>query len=52
MDYEEGRQGGTWLAMHRNGKITALLNVLKPLDQVVECEKTRGNFTTLVCDIM
>lgn len=43
MDAEEGREGGTWLAMHTKGKVVALLNALKPLDdEVVEAKKPRG----------
>jgi uncharacterized protein with NRDE domain len=42
MDFEEGKEGGTWLAMNTSGKVAALLNVLKPIDQTIEKRKPRG----------
>lgn len=43
-DQMEGRQGGTWLAMNRNGKIAALLNILQPADETHPDKKGRGFF--------
>ncbi|XP_054724669.1 transport and Golgi organization protein 2 homolog [Uloborus diversus] len=31
MDFEEGKQGGTWLAMNTNGQVASLLNLLRPV---------------------
>lgn len=42
MDLERGREGGTWFAMDRNGRIGALLNVLQPIDQVNPGKRHRG----------
>lgn len=43
---QRGREGGTWLAMNRDGRIGALLNVLKPLDEVNPGKKHRGESPT------
>ena len=47
MDLEKGREGGTWLAMHKtSGKIGILLNVLQPIENLVLGKKHRGRMTT------
>ena len=45
MDLQRDREGGTWLAMNRDGRIGALLNVLKPLDKPSQGRKNRGQLT-------
>lgn len=42
MDFAQGREGGTWLAMNTNGKVAALLNVLRPRVYEVEKRRPRG----------
>lgn len=42
MDMEPGREGGTWLAVSKTGKIASLLNVLQPDDEIYADKKGRG----------
>ncbi|CAL1271548.1 unnamed protein product [Larinioides sclopetarius] len=42
MDLEPGKEGGTWLAMSKKGKIGALLNILQPDDEILPGKKGRG----------
>ena len=42
MDLEKNREGGTWFAMNRDGRIGALLNVLQPIDEVKPGKRHRG----------
>ncbi|KFM62401.1 hypothetical protein X975_26046, partial [Stegodyphus mimosarum] len=42
MDIEPGKEGGTWLAMKKNGKIGALLNILQPDNEIFPDKKGRG----------
>ena len=42
MDLEEGREGGTWLGMNKQGQLGVLLNILQPLDTVTFGKKHRG----------
>jgi uncharacterized protein with NRDE domain len=42
MDLEDGREGGTWLAMNKEGQIGVLLNILQPLDSLIPGKKHRG----------
>jgi uncharacterized protein with NRDE domain len=38
----KGREGGTWIAMNRNGKIGILLNILEPHNEMSVHKKPRG----------
>ncbi|XP_055939378.1 transport and Golgi organization 2 homolog [Argiope bruennichi] len=42
MDMEPGKEGGTWLAMNKKGKIGALLNILQPDEEILPGKKGRG----------
>ncbi|GIY00793.1 transport and Golgi organization protein 2 homolog [Caerostris extrusa] len=42
MDLESGKEGGTWLAMSKKGKIGALLNILQPDEEILPGKKGRG----------
>ena len=42
MDLEEGREGGTWLGMNKQGQLGVLLNILQPLDTLTFGKKHRG----------
>lgn len=42
VDAEQGKEGGTWFAMSKTGKIAALLNVLQPDDEIAVNKKGRG----------
>jgi len=42
MDMEPGKEGGTWLAMRKNGKIAVLLNILQPVSFPAGQLKGRG----------
>ncbi|GBM59453.1 Transport and Golgi organization 2, partial [Araneus ventricosus] len=42
MDLEPGKEGGTWLAMSKKGKIGALLNILQPDEEILPGKKGRG----------
>ncbi|XP_022671440.1 transport and Golgi organization protein 2 homolog isoform X2 [Varroa jacobsoni] len=42
MDLEPGREGGTWLAFHRNGRFASLLNVLQKTNDVQANKRGRG----------
>nr|XP_042907745.1 transport and Golgi organization 2 homolog isoform X2 [Parasteatoda tepidariorum] len=41
-DMEPGKEGGTWLAMSKTGKIAALLNILQPDEEILPNKKGRG----------
>lgn len=41
-DLQPGKEGGTWLAMNKNGKISALLNILQPDNEILPNKKGRG----------
>ncbi|XP_067135139.1 transport and Golgi organization protein 2 homolog [Centruroides vittatus] len=41
-DLQPGKEGGTWLAMNKNGKISALLNILQPDHEISPNKKGRG----------
>ncbi|KAG8189611.1 hypothetical protein JTE90_018967 [Oedothorax gibbosus] len=41
-DQEPGKEGGTWLAMSKSGKIGVLLNILQPDDDILPDKKGRG----------
>jgi uncharacterized protein with NRDE domain len=38
----KGREGGTWIAMNKNGKIGVLLNILQPDLEISVHKKPRG----------
>ncbi|KAF8792554.1 Transport and Golgi organization protein 2 like protein [Argiope bruennichi] len=42
MDFEEGKQGGTWLAMNTSGQVATLLNLMRPLSDMDGTKKDRG----------
>ncbi|GFS47621.1 transport and Golgi organization protein 2 [Nephila pilipes] len=42
MDFEEGKQGGTWLAMNTHGQVATLLNLMRPLSDLDGTKKDRG----------
>ncbi|KFM66645.1 hypothetical protein X975_25730, partial [Stegodyphus mimosarum] len=42
MDIEEGKQGGTWLAMNTNGQVASLLNLMRPLADMDGTKMDRG----------
>lgn len=42
MDMEPGREGGTWLAFHRNGRFASLLNVLQKDRELQAGKRGRG----------
>jgi uncharacterized protein with NRDE domain len=41
-DLMKGREGGTWIAMNRNGKLGVLLNILQPNIEISDHKKPRG----------
>ena len=43
MDFEENRQGGTWLAMHTSGKVSSLLNLVRPSSEDEDVLKTKNS---------
>ncbi|OQR70866.1 hypothetical protein BIW11_11351 [Tropilaelaps mercedesae] len=49
MDLEPGREGGTWLAFHQNGRFASLLNVLQK-DRELQANKRGRGF--LVVDFL
>lgn len=51
MDMEIGREGGTWLAMNKTGKIACLLNILQPKNEFIE-KKTFSGRGFLVVDYL
>ncbi|XP_042898689.1 transport and Golgi organization protein 2 homolog [Parasteatoda tepidariorum] len=42
MDFEEGKQGGTWLAMNTSGQMASLLNLMQPLSHLDGTKRDRG----------
>ncbi|CAL1277208.1 unnamed protein product [Larinioides sclopetarius] len=42
MDFEEGKQGGTWLAMNTSGQVATLLNLMRPISDMDGTKKDRG----------
>jgi len=42
LDMEPGKEGGTWLAMSKTGKIGVLLNILQPDEELLPGKKGRG----------
>ncbi|XP_067141109.1 transport and Golgi organization 2 homolog [Centruroides vittatus] len=50
MDLEEGKEGGTWLAMNTEGKISHILNIIKPLTSTTAISKRSRGF--LVVDYL
>ncbi|GFR23969.1 transport and Golgi organization protein 2-like protein [Trichonephila clavata] len=42
MDFEEGKQGGTWQAMNTHGQVATLLNLMRPLSDLDGTKKDRG----------
>lgn len=42
IDIEPGKEGGTWFAMSKTGKLAALLNILQPDDEIQANKKGRG----------
>ncbi|KAK8767178.1 hypothetical protein V5799_006043 [Amblyomma americanum] len=41
-DQEKGREGGTWMAASKNGRIAALLNILQPANLMDPTKRGRG----------
>uniref|UniRef100_A0A131YMH6 Transport and golgi organization 2-like protein n=1 Tax=Rhipicephalus appendiculatus TaxID=34631 RepID=A0A131YMH6_RHIAP len=41
-DQEKGREGGTWMAVSKDGRIGALLNILQPAHRVDPTKRGRG----------
>lgn len=39
-------EGGTWLAIHPNGRFSCILNILQPNSQIDKSRKSRGRLTT------
>lgn len=52
MDFEENRQGGTWLAMHTTGKVSSLLNLVKPASEDEDVLKTKNSRGFLVVNYL
>lgn len=42
LDQEKGREGGTWMAVSKNGRIAALLNILQPANLMDSTKRGRG----------
>ncbi|CAL4085743.1 unnamed protein product, partial [Meganyctiphanes norvegica] len=42
LDMEKGKEGGTWLAMSKTGKIACLLNILQPKNEFNQKKKFEG----------
>ncbi|GIY01804.1 transport and Golgi organization protein 2 [Caerostris darwini] len=42
MDFEEGKQGGTWLAMNTSGQVATLLNLMRPVSDMDGTKRDRG----------
>jgi len=49
MDLEDGREGGTWLGMNKNGQVGVLLNILQPIDNLTFGKKHRGKLIRIIC---
>ncbi|XP_077532780.1 transport and Golgi organization 2 homolog [Haemaphysalis longicornis] len=41
-DQEKGREGGTWMAVSKKGRLAALLNILQPADRMDPTKRGRG----------
>lgn len=41
-DQETGREGGTWLAVSKRGRVATLLNILQPADRMDPTKRGRG----------
>lgn len=48
-DQEPGKEGGTWLAMSKTGKIGVLLNILQADEDILPDKKGRGENMKLQC---
>ncbi|XP_023241797.1 transport and Golgi organization 2 homolog [Centruroides sculpturatus] len=42
MDFKEGNEGGTWLAMDIHGKMACILNQIKPIENFITEKTSRG----------